>query len=281
MKSTLHQILVLLNKRIGRNTLLPLVLLLVLTLSCKKKISAPASVQQFTIASRSNSASYTIKVALPEQYDPQHKKYQSMYVLDGEDNFNVVAYHCKKLSEKYATENVLVVSIGYGHDRAVDYTPSKGDHKGGGSPLFMEFLEKELIPKIQSDFGADTSRKSRVILGHSFGGLFGAYAFTKHNAVFGNYLLLSPSLWCDNELILRYEAENREDRQTRDQLVFLGIGEQENSGRMQAPFEAFYRRLNTQYPGIKLLKNSVPQLNHNGSKNPNIEKSLDFYFQNK
>jgi hypothetical protein len=64
-------------------------------------------------------------------------------------------------------------------------------------------------------------------------------------------------------------------------LVFLGIGELENAGRMQAPFEAFYQTLIKYYPETNLVKNSVPRLDHMGSKNPNIEKALDFYFQNK
>jgi predicted alpha/beta superfamily hydrolase len=145
----------------------------------------------------------------------------------------------------------------------------------------MQFIEKELIPQIEKEVAADTARSSRVIFGHSFGGLFAAYAFTEHNNVFGNYLMLSPSIWYDNEVILQYEKNHRDSIKNCDQLVFLGIGQMENGGRMQAPFEAFYQQLCKHYSSTKLQKNSVSHLDHVGSKNPNIEIGLDFYFQHK
>ena len=57
------------------------------------------------------------------------------------------------------------------------------------------------IPRLENEYGADTLRIKRTILGHSFGGLCGAYAFTNYNRVFGNYLLLSPSLWYADEVV--------------------------------------------------------------------------------
>ena len=261
-------------------TIVPLAMILLLAVSCKKEITAPDSVQQFTIKSTVNSGSYDIKVALPENYNT-NKKYATLYVLDGDENFNFVAHHCEKLSSKYSKDNVLVVSIGYGHNRTLDYTPTNAPEGQGGAPAFMDFIQKELIPHLESNFAADTNRSSRVILGHSFGGLCGGYAFTKRNSVFGNYLMLSPSLWYDNEIVLQYEQDNRSSINNKNQLVFLGIGQLENSGRMQAPFEAFYQRLHNYYSGTKLLRNSVSQMDHVGSKNPNIIEGLNFYFQNK
>ena len=257
-----------------------LALILIITGSCKKNISEPYSVQQFTIQSKSNSGSYDIKVALPDNYDV-NKKYATIYVLDGEDNFDFVACYSKKLSCKYYKNNVLVVSIGYGNNRTLDYTPTSASEGQGGGPSFMNFMQNELRPRMESDFSVDTNRSCRVILGHSFGGLLAAYAFTKYNSVFGNYLILSPSLWYDDEIILQYEQDNRSIINNKNQLVFMGIGQLENSGRMQAPFEAFYQRLNNYYSGIKLQKKSEKWLDHVGSKNPNIIKGLDFYFQNK
>ena len=93
--------------------------------------------------------------------------------------------------------------------------------------------------------------------------------------------MLSPSLWYDDEILLQYEQDNRSLINNKNQVVFLGIGQLENAGRMQAPFEAFYQRLNNYYSGISLQKNSVSQMDHVGSKNPNITKGLEFYFQNK
>ena len=145
----------------------------------------------------------------------------------------------------------------------------------------MNFIETQLIPVVEENISVDTARSSRIILGHSYGGLFGSYAFTTNNKLFGNYILLSPSLWFDNLISLQFEKDNRGENKDRAQLVFMGIGETENSGRMQAPFEAFYQILRDNYTHIKLEKNIEANLGHMGSKDPNIVKGLEYYFQNR
>jgi len=252
------------------------ILLILAIASCKKEEFNPNLTKEFSIHSKEAGADYTIKVAIPENYNPQIQKYSAIYVLDGEENFTLVSEKTKK-----ASSDVLVVSIGYGNDRTVDYTPSKADEGEGGAENFMRFIANELLPRMENEFGADTSRKNRTILGHSFGGLLGAYAFTNHNDVFGNYILLSPSLWYDNEILLKFEGQNRNFNKSNHQLVFMGLGETESSGRMLAPYIAFYQRLRDNYPDMEIKNHLVPHMDHVGSKNPNIEAGLNFYFQNR
>jgi predicted alpha/beta superfamily hydrolase len=249
--------------------------------SCSEEEFNPGLTRNFTIQAASNGATYAIKVALPEDYHSSSEKYSTVYVLDGEENFDFVANQCKEISNQYAVANVLVVSIGYGNDRALDYTPTKISSTTGGGAEFLEFIKSQLIPSMEHDFNADTTRNSRVILGHSYGGLFGACVFAVENKLFGNYLLLSPSVWFDNEVSLLLEKQKRDINKDNPQLVFLGIGKAENSGRMQAPFEAFYQTLRDNYTHIKLSKNLERGLDHVGSKNPNIIKGLNYYFQNR
>lgn len=259
---------------------MPFLLALVL-ISCQKEEFSPIRTSEFTIHASSNGADYPIKVAVPEGYDPDHQQYATIYVLDGDENFDFVTTQCESISHDRATDNVLVVSIGYGNDRAVDYTPSTAEQGGGKAAAFMQFIHDDLIPRIESEFAADTTRESRVIIGHSFGGLFAAYAFTSFNHVFGNYLMLSPSLWYDNEIILLQEQDHRDEIKANHQLVYLGLGELEKSGRMLVPFQAFYQQLEDNYPGIALERQLQPHLDHQGSKQPNIIEGLQFYFQNR
>lgn len=261
------------------------VLFILLLASCKKEVFSPALTKEFSIQSTSNGAKYDIKVALPQNYSPDSQKYATIYVLDGEEDFDFVADKCSSISSDFGTSNVLVVSIGYGNDRAVDYTPVKGGGGavtgGGGAEKFMLFIKNELIPEMENKYGADTLRRNRTILGHSFGGLFSAYAFTNYNNVFGNYIMLSPSLWYDNEITFRLEQEHRNVNKNNHQLVFLGLGEMENAGQMLAPFTAFIQLLETNYPDMKIMSHTAPKLNHLGSKKPNIIEGLNFYFQNR
>lgn len=257
------------------------IMLLLLLGSCTKESFNPGTTKEFTLQSVANGASYDIKVGVPANYNPMSEKYATIYVLDGQEIFDFVANKCKEISESLAVENVLVVSIGYGRDRSIDYTPTKVSSITGGASQFLNFIETQLIPKIEQDYNADTSRASRVILGHSYGGLFGGYAYCVDNNLFGNYILLSPSFWFDNLVTLQMEKDNRATNKNRKQLVFMGIGEAENAGRMQAPFEAFYQSLRDNYSNIRLAKNIEKNLDHMGSRNPNIEKGLNYYFENR
>ncbi len=218
---------------------------------------------------------------MPANYNPSIEKYATIYVLDGKQIFGFVANRCKEISENYAVKNVLVVSIGYGKDRSIDYTPTKVSSVTGGAPQFLNFIETQLIPKMEQNYQADTSRDSRVILGHSYGGLFGGYAYCTNNKVFGNYILLSPSFWFDNYVSLQMEKDNRAMNKNKKQLVFMGIGENEENDRMLAPFEAFYQSLHDNYFNLKLSKNIEKNQDHMGSREPNITKGLNYYFQNR
>ncbi|MBK5279201.1 MAG: alpha/beta hydrolase [Bacteroidia bacterium] len=256
------------------------ILLTLLLGSCTEEEFNPGLTKEFTIQSISNGANYNIKVGLPGNYNAA-EKYGSIYVLDGEENFDLVANSCEQIAKNNATQNVLVISIGYGQDRSIDYTPTKVSAITGGGAEFLNFIETQLIPRIEQDFSVDTNPASRVILGHSYGGLFGACVFAVNNKLFGNYILLSPSIWFDNEVALQLELDNRAVNKNSAQLVFMGIGEAENSGRMQAPFEALYETLRDNYTQIKLSTNREKGLDHVGSKNPNIIKGLNYYFQNR
>jgi predicted alpha/beta superfamily hydrolase len=264
---------------LGLGVIVPLSFLLLQ--SCQVEDFSPALTKEFSIQSQSNGAIYEIKVGLPEDYYSANTKYATIYVLDGEENFEFVANRCKEISSSSQTQNVVVVSIGYGRDRNIDYTPTKVSAMTGGGVEFLNFIKTQLIPAVEIDFNVDTTRSSRVLLGHSYGGLFGACVLAVDNHLFGNYLLLSPSIWFDNEVALQLEKFNRTNNKDRSQLVFLGIGEMENLGRMQAPFEAFYQTLRDHYTNIKLSKNRERHLDHMGSKNPNIVSGLNYYFNNR
>lgn len=258
------------------------IMLLFFLSSCTKdEVFTSGVIKEFTLQSAANGATYEIRVGLPANYNPSVEKYATIYVLDGKEIFGFVANRCQKISDQYALKNVLVVSIGYGKDRSIDYTPTRVSSVTGGAPQFLNFIETQLIPKMEQDYQADSGRNNRVILGHSYGGLFGSYTFSVNNKVFGNYIMLSPSFWFDNRVALQMENDNRDKNKSSRQLVFMGIGENEERDRMLAPFEIFYQKLRDNYSNIKLEKNTEKNTSHMDSRNPNIIKGLNYYFLNR
>lgn len=257
-----------------------LALLVIILTSCSEEEKIVKSLNStFSIESVSKGKTYPIWVYLPEDYNSNRENYPTIYVLDAEENQEFIAAKCRSISAQMNVKNAIIVGIGYGDNRENDYTPTHTDMDDGESLQFLNFIKYELIPQIEYRYRADSNRNSRAIIGHSFGGLCGTYAFTNHNEVFGNYLLLSPSLFYDNEIVLQYEQASRNLIKDSQQLVFIGFGGTE--GPMIVESDYLNRIINKYYIQTRLEFNIVDGRGHVTSKNTNIEKALTFYFQNR
>lgn len=259
--------------------ILVLILILAFT-SCKKEELDPKLLREFSITSTASGEDYKIWVHLPEGYEESASTtYSTIYVLDADENQELVTKSTRETSLALKTQDVIVVGIGYGAPRDADYTPTVTSMGKGKSEDFLRFIKNDLIPKIETDFKAGKERSKRVIIGHSYGGLLGAYALTKHNEVFGNYLLLSPSLFYDRSVILKYEQEQRSQLITLPQVVFIGAGSTEQA--LLPANELLYQRLLSHYPLTKSTFQLIKGKGHLTSKNQDIEHAIKFYFNNR
>lgn len=135
--------------------------------------------------------------------------YPVVYLLDGESNFNSVVGMTQFLSEVFdntVCPKMIIVGI-INTDRTRDLTPTNllSSYYGsfpssGGSEKFSSFIEKELIPYIDAHY---STAPYRILIGHSFGGLFTVATLTRHPGLFNAYVAIDPSLWWDNQLILK------------------------------------------------------------------------------
>jgi predicted alpha/beta superfamily hydrolase len=249
--------------------------------SCEKDIINPEQVKEFSIHSTNTGSDYTIWVVMPKGYNPV-LKYESVYVLDAQAfylKYDKIAKITEEQSSKYNKQNAIVVGISSKNNRERDFTPTATSDGGGGSENYTKFIELELIPKIQNEYSADTTAKSRVLIGHSYGGLLTCYFFTKHPNVFHNYLTLSPSLWYDNNLLFQYEKDTRASNSAINNLVFTGCGQLEEDIVLGA--QEWNYRLSTVYTNCKHAYQKLKNRGHASSAEENAEKGLEFYYKNK
>ena len=167
-------------------------------------------------------------------YIPSSKgKLDVIYVLDGQAQFSTVLNILKKdvKSEK------IIVGIGNIWLRERDYTPTKVQpssfadsttaKNSGGGENFIRHLEKELIPYVNEHYPASNSR---VLIGHSYGGLIAIEILLKHTALFNKYAAIDPSLWWDDGKLLKSSRELLK-KSYPDVSFFLAIANTRNKDK--------------------------------------------------
>jgi predicted alpha/beta superfamily hydrolase len=166
--------------------------------------------KKFRIHSEILNENRTYWVSLPASYDDPNlgpENYPVIYVLDGKSAFfpvaGIVNFMADHESVNYQIPQAIVVGIDT-MDRARVLTPSalkinpaekesvNRIPNSGGGELFLEFLTKELFPKIEKDY---RTLPYRVYIGHSLGGLTSTYMLLRHPGIFDGYLAIDPSLW--------------------------------------------------------------------------------------
>ncbi|MFA0811815.1 alpha/beta hydrolase [Microbulbifer epialgicus] len=130
---------------------------------------------------------YHIYIRLPEGYNENNqKRYPVVYLLDGDSLFPILATNHLFMQYDDLVPEAIVVGIAYGsfdpeiNKRSYDFsTPAaNGNPDRGGAEMFLNFLEQELLPTIESRYSADP--RQRILFGQSRGGHLVLYtAFTK------------------------------------------------------------------------------------------------------
>ena len=189
-----------------------------------------------TVYSKILNEKRTIRVHVPD--GDKNQRYPVLYILDGEEHFQSAVAITEQLSGLLPP--VIVVGINnMGHgSRERDLTPTKvnqsalvnaGDARlSGGGEIFFSFLEKELMPYIDSKY---PSAGYRIFSGHSLGGLAVVNAFFNHTNLFNAYIALDPSLWWDEQnWIKKYESEIS-GHDFKNKSLFVGIANNIPAGR--------------------------------------------------
>jgi hypothetical protein len=164
--------------------------------------------EKFQIESKVLAETRTYVVHTPASYKSGKDAYPVLVLQDAEGHFAHTSAAVDLLSANGRIPPMIVVGIN-NTDRTRDMTPSKPSTGFGGTPWtgsaggadkFLSFIADELLPTIDGNY---RTRPYRVLIGHSLGGLFAVYALMNRPEVFKGYLIISPSLWWDDQALVK------------------------------------------------------------------------------
>jgi predicted alpha/beta superfamily hydrolase len=172
-----------------------------------------------------------LMVWLPAGYDADTtRRYPVMYMHDGANVF--VDWRIDEVIEKLVVakemEPLIIVGIfngGTDEDRFTEYTPTRiAGGKGGKADLYGQMLVEEIKPLIDSEYRTLTDAANTGMGGSSLGGLVSLYLGLKYPNVFGKLAVMSPSVWWDDRVIVRYVKKLKAKPDVR---IWLDIGTEE------------------------------------------------------
>jgi predicted alpha/beta superfamily hydrolase len=176
----------------------------------------------------------TVNVYLPAGYsDTDAMRFPVIYLLDGsaDEDFIHISGLVQFMNFPWVNsipESIVVGIANIDRRRDLTYpTTIEKDKKDfpttGGSANFISFLEKELQPFIDRHYKTNTTR---TVVGQSLGGLVATEILFKRPQLFSKYVIVSPSLWWDNESLLQYQPAILQPAFKDSLSVFIAVGEE-------------------------------------------------------
>jgi predicted alpha/beta superfamily hydrolase len=144
----------------------------------------------------------------------------------------------KYLSSIGKMPEMIVVGIA-NTNRVRDLTPthsiywSNGEQdssvlgSSGGGEKFIDFIEHELIPYIDTAYAATPYR---MLVGHSLGGLTVLQSLLYHPALFSSYVAIDPSVWWDNQALMKNISKQLLSKDYNHKSLFYASANAMNKG---------------------------------------------------
>ena len=173
-----------------------------------------------------------------------------IYLLDGsyDEDFLHVAGLVQFSTFPWINDLRPTIVVGIENvDRKRDFTfptsieKDKSDYPTTGhSAAFIQALQNEIIPFVEAEFAVTPYR---TLIGQSLGGLLAAQILDEQPALFSEYIIVSPSLWWNNESLLAPPHFNQYASLAKQPLVSIAVGKEGKI--MESDAKHLYKKLNT------------------------------------
>jgi hypothetical protein len=213
---------------------------------------------------------------LPPGYAESSERYPVLYLLDGDAHFHHATGIVQFLAGNSHIPPMIVVGVP-NTNRTRDLTPPvRGDTgmpgdtsarsiaqalpTAGGADRFLRFLEEELAPHIEAHY---RTQPYRVLVGHSFGGLFALHALMNRPQSFHAYIAISPSLWWNDGELVAGAVKSLERLPEQERFLYMSMGEEGDD--MLKPIQQLAATLEQARPARLAWRYAFLQNDHHGS----------------
>jgi predicted alpha/beta superfamily hydrolase len=190
-----------------------------------------------------------VQVWLPPSYEREpHRRFPVLYLHDGQAVFDAAMAGAEwqmdeaaqRMIERGEIAPFIMVAVDNSQRRFDEYTPTRArmpaertgtgraEDVGGGAPAYARFLVEELKPEIDRRYRTLAAREHTSVGGASLGGLLSLWFALHHADTFGAALVVSPSVWWDDRVVLRDVARATIRTEKRAKL-WLDMGANESA----------------------------------------------------
>ena len=183
-------------------------------------MSQPNLIKHEQFPSRSLRNKRDLIVYLPPGYDGQPgRRFPVIFLHDGQNLFDGstsfipgMDWHVGQTADHGIYEGriaplIIVGLYNAGKQRLGEYTPTRVPRLGGGrANRYAKFLLDEVQPFVRKTYRVLDGPQNTGIGGSSLGGLVSLYLGLRMPETFGKIAALSPSVWWNQRVILRFAA---------------------------------------------------------------------------
>jgi len=176
-----------------------------------------------------------VYVRLPLGYEMRTDSYPVLYLTDGEAIDRIAVPIVDSLSRAETVPEMILVGIPH-PDRRSDLTPTALQSRpgSGGGAEFFRFIAEELIPYIDANY---RTGPTRILYGHSLGGLFSAFVMVRDPGLFAGYIASSPVISWDDWYVRELAAARFTAWEDRNTFLALSVGAEEEPRFLDAGTE--------------------------------------------
>lgn len=256
------------------------------------KLEAELSVAKwYSFHSQVLNEQQSYSVFLPSSYDSEgsSQSYPVIYVLDGYNTQLLAVASTMRALNQFGAEapEAIVVGLPSNH-RNRDYTPvhsvkgPTGDTVGhfketGGAEAYRHFMRTEMLPHIEGKY---RTKPHRILVGHSFGGLFALNDMLHENRMFGAYIAIDPVFYFGDRYLESKIQEMASKGIAFDGRIFMTTVPHDDDGLDSASAELFLQELKNSASRLaQAHRQHHETLNHQSVQSASYYDGLKYVFE--